>query len=113
MAKGECGMGGQKRILVVGNGGAGKDTACLHLAAVTRLRFVGTTSLFLASRVAARLGVSPEEAYRSDGTAGGEDTHTEHTEEVEDHLRLRAVNSIRSAGWNRPGRDVWQTSYGR
>ena len=58
-------MWGQKRILVVGNGGAGKDTACLHLAAVTRLRFVGTTSLFLASRVAMRLGVSPEEAYRS------------------------------------------------
>lgn len=50
---------------MVGNRGAGKDTACLHLAAVTRLRFVGTTSLFLARRVAARLGVTSEEAYRS------------------------------------------------
>ncbi len=58
-------MSGSRRIMVVGHGGAGKDTACLHLAAVTRLRFVGTTSLFLARRVAARLGVTAEEAYRS------------------------------------------------
>ena len=38
-------MSDPKRILVVGNGRAGKDNACQHLATVTRLRFTGTTVL--------------------------------------------------------------------
>ncbi len=58
-------MGEVKRILVVGHGRAGKDTACEYLAGVTRLRFAGSTSVFLARHVAARLGVPEEEAYRS------------------------------------------------
>jgi hypothetical protein len=56
-------MKNPKRILIVGNGRAGKDTACEYLAKVTQLRFAGTTSLYLAKYVAARLGVSDEEAY--------------------------------------------------
>jgi hypothetical protein len=58
-------MGDGKRILVVGHGRAGKDTACEYLASVTHLRFAGSTSVYLAKHVAARLGVSKEEAYRS------------------------------------------------
>jgi hypothetical protein len=54
-----------KRILVVGHGRAGKDTACEYLAAITRLRFAGSTSVYLARHVAARLGVSEQEAYRT------------------------------------------------
>src|SRR5262245_47607276 len=57
--------GGRMRVLVVGPSGAGKDTACEYLARVTNLRFAGTTSLYLAKYVAARLGVSEEEAYRT------------------------------------------------
>jgi hypothetical protein len=56
-------MSGPKRILVVGNGRAGKDTACEHLALVTQLRFAGSTSRYLARHVAERLGVTEEEAY--------------------------------------------------
>jgi hypothetical protein len=51
--------------MVVGYGGPGKDTACEYLAKVTHLRFSGTTSVYLARHVAARLGVSVEQAYRS------------------------------------------------
>jgi hypothetical protein len=58
-------MSNPRRILVVGHGRAGKDTACEYLAMVTHLRFAGTTSLYLARYVAARLGVSQEEAYRT------------------------------------------------
>ena len=58
-------MNEPKRILVVGPSGAGKDTACRYLAEVTGLRFAGTTSHYLARHVAARLGVSVPEAYRS------------------------------------------------
>jgi hypothetical protein len=58
-------MSGRKRIMVVGYSGAGKDTACRFLAGVTHLRFAGTTSHCLARHVAARLGVSVQEAYRS------------------------------------------------
>jgi hypothetical protein len=58
-------MDGCKRILVVGYGRAGKDTACEYLAMITHLRFAGTTSLYLARHVAARLGVSEQEAYRT------------------------------------------------
>jgi hypothetical protein len=54
-----------RRIMIVGPGRAGKDTACAYLATVTRLRFAGTTSLYLARFVAARLGVSDQEAYRT------------------------------------------------
>src|SRR4051812_27134859 len=56
---------GSKCVLVVGPRGAGKDTACRYLAEVTTLRFAGTTSDCLARHVAARLGVSLEQAYRS------------------------------------------------
>jgi len=55
----------RKRIMVVEHTGAGKDTACRFLAEVTHLRFAGTTSDCLARHVAARLGVSVQEAYRS------------------------------------------------
>ena len=51
------------RIMIVGHGRAGKDTACEYLAKVTELRFAGTTSLYLAKYVAARLGISEQEAY--------------------------------------------------
>jgi hypothetical protein len=54
----------RKKVMVVGHSGAGKDTACLYLASITHLRFAGTTSLFLARHVAARLGVSREQALR-------------------------------------------------
>lgn len=54
-----------KRVMVVGPSRAGKDTACEYLARVTSLRFAGTTSHYLALYVAARLGVSVREAYRS------------------------------------------------
>jgi len=56
-------MNDPRRIMVVGHGRAGKDTACEYLAKVTQLRFAGTTSLYLARYVAARLGVTAEEAY--------------------------------------------------
>ena len=58
-------MNHPERVLVVGHSGAGKDTACRYLAAVTTLRFAGTTSHYLARHVAARLGVSVQEAYRT------------------------------------------------
>jgi hypothetical protein len=58
-------VGEVKRIMIVGQGGVGKDTACDYLAGVTRLRFAGTTSRYLAKYVAARLGVSEQEAYRT------------------------------------------------
>jgi hypothetical protein len=51
--------------MVVGYASAGKDTACEYLAKATHLRFAGTTSVYLARHVAARLGVSVPEAYRS------------------------------------------------
>jgi len=52
-----------KRILFVGHGGAGKDTACEHLAAVTGLRNAGTTSKYLAGYVARKLGLPVDVAY--------------------------------------------------
>jgi hypothetical protein len=58
-------MNGPKRIMVVGHGRAGKDTACEYLSRITSLRFAGTTSLYLAKYVAARLGVTAQEAYRT------------------------------------------------
>ncbi len=58
-------MNDPRRILIVGHSRAGKDTACEYLAKITELRFAGTTSVYLAKYVAARLGVSMEEAYRT------------------------------------------------
>lgn len=58
-------MNTPRRILVVGPGGAGKDTACEYLARVTTLRFAGSTSRYLARYVAERLGVTEEAAYRT------------------------------------------------
>ncbi len=58
-------MGETKRILVVGPSGAGKDTACEYLAKITHLRFAGTTSVYLAKYVAARLEISVQQAYRT------------------------------------------------
>ncbi len=55
----------KKRILVVGPRGAGKDTACAYLAQVTRLRFAGSTSVYLARHVAERLSVGLDEARRT------------------------------------------------
>jgi hypothetical protein len=58
-------MSQRRRLLIVGPSRAGKDTACAYLARVTELRFAGSTSRYLARYVAARLGVSEEEAYRT------------------------------------------------
>jgi hypothetical protein len=52
-----------KRLLVVGHGRAGKDTALEHLALITGLKNAGTTSLYLAKYVAEALGVPKELAY--------------------------------------------------
>lgn len=60
-----AGTGGPKRVMFVGHSGAGKDTACRLLAELTHLRFAGTTSDFLAKYVAARLGVTVDQAYRT------------------------------------------------
>ncbi len=52
-----------KRVLFVGHAQHGKDTACEVLAAATGWTNAGTTSLYLAKHVAARLGISVEDAY--------------------------------------------------
>lgn len=52
-----------KKILLVGYGRCGKDTAGEYLAQVTPLRFAGTTSRYLAKYVAQKLGRSEEEVY--------------------------------------------------
>lgn len=52
------------KLLIVGMGRAGKDTAGEWFADNTVLRYGGSTSLFLAEHVAKKLGVSAEEAYR-------------------------------------------------
>lgn len=52
-----------KTIMFVGEGRAGKDTACEYLAQITTLRNAGTTSKYLAKYVAEELGWSMEEAY--------------------------------------------------
>jgi len=51
------------KVLFVGNGRAGKDTACKYLAKITALKNAGTTSKYLCKEVAKRLGLSEEEAY--------------------------------------------------
>jgi hypothetical protein len=52
-----------KKILFVGHGRSGKDTACEHFAKLTGLRNAGATSKYLCGYVAAKLGLSVEEAY--------------------------------------------------
>ena len=52
-----------KRLLFVGMGRAGKDTACEYLSEITLLRNAGTTSKYLCKYVADKLGLSEEEAY--------------------------------------------------
>lgn len=49
--------------MFVGEGRAGKDTACEYLEQITTLRNAGTTSKYLCKHVAKELGLSPEEAY--------------------------------------------------
>ncbi len=56
-------MSKNKKLMIVGMGRAGKDTAGEYLGMVTNLKFAGTTSLYLAKYVAQRLGVSTKEAY--------------------------------------------------
>jgi hypothetical protein len=52
-----------KRVLFVGYGRAGKDTACEYLEKITTLKNAGTTSLYLCEAVAKKLSISKEEAY--------------------------------------------------
>ena len=51
------------KLLFVGPGQCGKDTACELTAELTRLRNAGTFSKYLTPYVASRLGVSEEQAY--------------------------------------------------
>lgn len=53
----------QKKLLFLGRGRSGKDEACEYLSKITLLRNAGTTSKYLCSHVAKKLGVSVEEAY--------------------------------------------------
>lgn len=52
-----------KKLLIVGMGRSGKDTALDYLASITTLRNAGTTSKYLTKYVARELGVSEEKAY--------------------------------------------------
>ncbi len=52
-----------RTICFVGEGRAGKDTACEYLAQITTLRNAGTTSKYLAKYVALKLGVDKDTAY--------------------------------------------------
>ncbi len=52
-----------KTIMFVGEGRAGKDTACDYLAEITTLRNAGTTSKYLSKYVAKKLGISEADAY--------------------------------------------------
>ena len=54
-----------KKILLVGYGRAGKDEGLSYLAALTRLRNAGCTSVYLAKYVARELGISESEAYQT------------------------------------------------
>jgi hypothetical protein len=51
------------KVLVCGHGRAGKDTACEIICELTGWKFAGTTSKYLTKFVAAKLGLSDEEAY--------------------------------------------------
>jgi hypothetical protein len=52
-----------RRILFVGHGRHGKDTACETLAAATGWKNAGTLSYYLAPYVAAKLGLSVADCY--------------------------------------------------
>jgi len=52
------------KLLIVGLGRAGKDTAGEYLESISTLKFAGTTSRYLAPYVADRLGVTVDDAYR-------------------------------------------------
>ncbi len=52
-----------KRLVFLGHGRSGKDEALIFLSTITPLRNAGTTSKYLTKHVAARLGVSEEQAY--------------------------------------------------
>jgi len=54
-----------RKILLVGYGRAGKDEGLSYLAALTRLRNAGCTSVYLAKYVARELGISESEAYKT------------------------------------------------
>lgn len=56
-------MSEAKKILFVGHGRSGKDTACQMFAEITGLRDAGTTSLALTRYVAEKLGVPEADAY--------------------------------------------------
>ncbi len=56
-------VGCRCRVVFVGHGRAGKDTACARFAAVTGLRNAGTTSKYLCEYVAAKLGLPVDVAY--------------------------------------------------
>ncbi len=51
------------KLLIVGHGRSGKDTALEYLAFVTNLTNAGTTSKYLAKYVAVELGIPGAEAY--------------------------------------------------
>lgn len=52
-----------KRIVFLGHGRAGKDTACAYVATRCGLRNAGTCSKYLVRHVAARLGLPEAVAY--------------------------------------------------
>ena len=52
-----------KKVLFVGPGRSGKDTACGMFAEITGLKDAGTTSLALTRYVARKLGIPDSEAY--------------------------------------------------
>ncbi len=53
----------KKKLLIVGHGRAGKDTAGEYLEQVTSLRFAGTTSKYLAKYVARQLNRTEADVY--------------------------------------------------
>jgi hypothetical protein len=58
-------MNNIKRILIVGNGRAGKDTAAMYLAKLTKIPYAGSTSWAAKEIVAKKLGVHPQEAWEN------------------------------------------------
>src|SRR5262245_12690534 len=54
-----------KRLLVVGWGRAGKDTAAMMLAAITKLPYAGSTSWAANEIVARVLGIHPQVAWET------------------------------------------------
>lgn len=53
----------KKKILFVGEGRAGKDTACEYFASITNLKFAGTTSKYLCKHMAKILDLPEDVAY--------------------------------------------------